>query len=485
MLEHLEARNIKVGVLDFGDGRDYLQASLDPVNRRFREALVARLEADGFEVVQGDTVIWQNDIAVRNGRRLAAAGVDVALFNFSVWAWPQYARVAAQFCPQPIVMFSTVNPKYPGLVGMLANSGSLDQAGIRFTKSFGDIEDPHVYGRLRSQIRAVAAIHRLRGLTYCLIGGRSLGIDTTVIDPAQWAKAFGIDVDHVDQFELVRRAEAELARGDRVGPALAYLKKKVGRIHWTAPDAPFRLTEDLLRRQLGLYYAALDLVEEFKYHFCGIKGQRELTEHFATADVAEAFLNDPYGPEAAAKPSIVCATEADSDAALTMQIFKHLTGRPALFADVRHYHRDLDVWDLCNSGEHATYFAAKSLDPEPNLALTEFRPQGFYFPAGGAAVYHIAAPGPVTLARLTRHDGRYRMTIVPAEFVDFGDRNHEIAAITQDNWPHAFARFQCGVETFVDNFHCNHIHGAYGDWVRELEITCWVAGIECHVLRER
>ena len=132
-------------------------------------------------MVPGDDVIWQNEIAVRNGRRMA--DVDAVVFNFSVWAWPQYARVAAQFCPQPIVMFSNVNPQYPGLVGMLANSGSLDQAGIPFTKSFGDIEDDVVFARLRSQIVAVAAARRLRGLTYCLIGGRSLGIDTTVIDP--------------------------------------------------------------------------------------------------------------------------------------------------------------------------------------------------------------------------------------------------------------------------------------------------------------
>ena len=481
-MEHLATRKIRVGVLDFGDGRSFLQAPLEPVNRQFREQLVRRLEADGFEVITGDAVIWQNDIAVRNGRRMAAEGADAVVFNFSVWAWPQYARVAAQFCPQPIVMFSNVNPQYPGLVGMLANSGSLDQAGIPFTKSFGDIADDGVFARLRSQIVAVAAARRLRGLTYCLIGGRSLGIDTTVVDPAQWMKQFGIDVDHVDQLELVRRAEIELKNGGRVPPALEYLKKAVGRIHWTAPDATFRLTEDLLRRQLAMYYAALDLIEEFKYDFCGIKGQRELTEHFATADVAEAFLNDPYGPDGKPKPSIVCSTEADSDAAVTMQIFKHLSGTPVLFADVRHYHADLGVWDLCNSGEHATYFAAKSLEAEANLARTEFRPQGFYFPAGGAAVYHIAAPGRVTLARLTRHDLRYVMTVVPAEFVDFGPRNHEIAAISQDNWPHAFARFDCPVDTFIGAFHCNHIHGVYGDWVAELESLCGILDIECRVL---
>lgn len=481
-LTHLAPRPLRVGLLDFGDGRHFLSRPLAPLQEAFRDTLATRLRADGIEVVTGDEVIWQNDIAVRNGKAMRAADVDVVVFNFSVWAWPQYARVAAQFCPQPIVMFSGVNPQYPGLVGMLANAGALAQAGFRFYKTFGDIADDQVHGTLKSRLLAIAAARRLRGLTYCLIGGRSLGIDTTVIDPAQWMAQFGIDVDHVDQLELVRRAEAELASGSRVAPAVAYLEQHVKQIHWTAPDAEFRLTRDLLGRQIAMYYAAIDLVGEFRYDLCGIKGQRELTEHFATADVAEAFLNDPYHPDGTPKPSIVCSTEADSDAALTMQIFKHLTGTPALFADVRHYHADLDVWDLCNSGEHATYFAGKSMDPAVNLALTEFKPQGFYFPAGGASVYHVAAPGRVTLARLTRERGRYRMVVVPAEFIDLGARAHEVAAISQDNWPHAFARFDCTPEAFIQAFNCNHIHGAYGDWVTELRTVCDVLDVECDVL---
>ncbi len=153
-----------------------------------------------------------------------------------------------------------------------------------------------------------------------------------------------------------------------------------------------------------------------------------------------------------------------------MQIFKHLTGEPALFADVRHYHADLGVWDLCNSGEHATFFAGRSLDPAVNLAKTEFRPQGFYFPAGGASVYRVAAPGRVTLARLTR-DRRPLRDARGAGGVRRlrrGAAITEIAAISQDNWPHAFAKFDCSIETFIQEFNCNHIHGACGDWVREL-----------------
>ncbi|MCX7716999.1 MAG: L-fucose/L-arabinose isomerase family protein [Candidatus Sumerlaeaceae bacterium] len=479
-------RGIRVGILSFGDGRSFLQEPLKEVNARFLQALAQRLQDDGFDVVTGSEVVWQNDIAVREGRRMAAEAVDAVIFNFSVWAWPQYARVAAQFCPQPILMFSNVNPQYPGLVGMLANAGSLDQVGIKFYKTFGDIADDAVLARVRTNLLAIAAANRLRGMTYALIGGRSLGIDTAVADPALWMEKFGIDVDHIDQMELVRRADNELvSKSSRIPAALEYLKKHLRKIHWTPPDAAMRLTEELLRRQLGMYYAARDLCAEFKYDFCGIKGQRELTEHYATADVAEAFLNDPYGPEGEPHEPIVCSTEADMDAALTMQVFKLLAATPVLFADVRHYHADLGVWDLCNSGEHATYFAAKSFDPVENLAKTEFRPEGFYFPAGGAAVYHIAAPGRVTLARLTRSGAtnRYRMAIVPGEFVTFGAaRDEELACSVQDNWPHAFAKFDCAPEDFINGFHCNHIHGVYGDWVEELIAFCDIKGIDWELL---
>jgi len=82
-----------------------------------------------------------------------------------------------------------------------------------------------------------------------------------------------------------------------------------------------RLTNqrDLLERQVRVYYALRELIDEWHLDFSGIKGQPELTNHFCTMDVAEAFLNDPYDWEGS-KPTHVCSTESDMDAALTMQI---------------------------------------------------------------------------------------------------------------------------------------------------------------------
>ena len=70
------------------------------------------------------------------------------------------------------------------------------------------------------------------------------------------------------------------------------------------------------------------------------------------------------------------------DAALTMKIFHLISDLPVLFADIRSYYPDINIWDFCNSGTHATYFAGKSKDPVENLKNVEFRPQGFYYPAG-------------------------------------------------------------------------------------------------------
>lgn len=477
---------IKIGVLTFGDGRSFLAKELFPMNSEFQKKVKNRLEKEGFQVIAPEETICSNELAVKYGRLIQSEHVSCVIFNYCIWAWPAYSRMVAQYCPKPIIMYANLNPGYPAMVGMQAGAGSLDQIGIPFYKIFGALEDDMIFNRVMSCIIGVSAFNLMKGLTYCNVGGRSLSIDTAIADPAIWMEKLGIDVDHVDQFELVRRTEEEIKNGNRIQKAIDYLKAHVKKIHWTGEDAEMKLTGTLMQRSVGMYYAMRDIIDEFKYDFCGIKGQRELTEHYSTSDIAEAFLNDYYGPEGEPHEPIVCATEADMDAALTMQVFKHITAKPVLFADIRSYYPDKDIWDLCNSGSHATYFAGASKDPVENLKHVEFRPEGFYYPAGGPSVYHIAKPGEVTLARLTRSGSstHYKMAVAHGEFVSFGDaENERIAAIEQDNWPHTFAKLDCSMEAFLQGINCNHIHGTYGNWVKELEIFCRSAGIEFSLIK--
>ncbi len=471
-------KKFKVGILTFSDGRKYIHEDLLATNQRYQSRLAEALEATGeVEVVVGTEIIWTPKIARREAQRLAAAGVEVTIFNYAIWAFPHLTGVASKFAPGPYLLFCNLHPSEPGMVAMLAAAGMMDQLGAPYKRQWGDIADPDVLRKVMAFIRAAGALAKLRGQTYGLFGGRPLGMLTAVANQDEWLSRFGIDVEHVEQYDIMRyAAEVDDAK---VEAAFAWLERHVGHIHYDGQH----LTPDKLKLQIRSYYALRRIIDEKELDFLGIKAHGDLTDHFVTVDVAEAFLNDPYDFDGPKEP-FIAATEADMDGALTMQILKHITGETVLFADVRHYDADDDVWYLANSGTHATFFAGRSKDPAVNLKHVSFFPEVSYYPAGGASVQHFAAAGEMTLARLARKNGKYWLAIVPAQFVEFPEAVARAkATTTTPEWPHAFARLAVTPDEFLASYPCNHTHGCYGDWVDELINVAHILGIEYKVYR--
>lgn len=466
----------KVGVITFSDGREFVHKDLLEMNRSFQDRLVRALEStQEIEVVTASEIVWKPSLAKNAGRELLKAEVEVTIFNYAIWCWPHLSVLASLYAPGPYLVYGQINPSYPGMVGLLAAAGALEQVGITPERVWGDPEDEKVIEKVMQFIRAGSAAARLKGERYGMFGGRPMGMYTASANGDQWLKLFGIDVEQIDQYELVVRAEKvskEITRKAR-----EWLEK-YSRVEYDGKQ----LTPEILERQLALYEAALDIIQEYELDFVGFKGQPEMTNNYATMDVVEAFLNDPYDWHGAKEP-IVAATETDMDGALTMEILKHIAQTPVLFADVRHYFQEENLLDLCNSGTHATYFAGKSFNPEENLKNVVFYPEDFYFPAGGAAVKHFAAPGRVTLARLARQDGEYVMTIVPGEFVQLSETEQKrLSEKVQVQWPHAYVRLDTDAETFLKYYPCNHTHGVYGDFIEELVQFCDIKGIDYQIL---
>lgn len=461
-----------VGVLTVSDGRRKVHDDVEAFGRGVEDRLVAALAAAGHEVVRAGATVWTNESAVAEARRIADARPDLAIVNIPVWAFPHFSMIAARELPGPLLLFSSVDPQYPGMVGMLAAGGGLDQIGRVHGRAWGDIADPRVLRRVDGWVRAGAAVRGLQGSTFGRIGGRPMGMYTAVANPDQWLARFGVDVEEIDQWELVRRAEAVDESRARAGRE--WLERHVAGVHYDGRQ----LTPELLERQVRSYHAMRELIEEWNLDFSGIKAQPELTNNFATMDVTEAFLNDPYDWEGPKEPH-VCATEADMDGALTMQILRRLSGTPVLFADVRHHHADLGIWDLCNSGQHATWLAARSDDPAENLRHVNLYPESFYFPAGGASVHHVAAAGDFTFARLTRLDSRYRMQVLRGTLERYSDEENE-RLMRQSNfeWPHAFARLDADAEEILSRYGSNHIHAIPGDHVEALRNVCRLLDVD-------
>lgn len=467
----------KVGLLTFSDGRKFAHDLQRATNLEFHNKFRARLQATGeYDVVAGEELVWHPEVAKREGRRLLEAGVEATVLNYAIWCFPHLTMIATEFAPGPYLMFSNLSPSSAGMVGMLAAAGGMDQVGRTHTRAQGDVGDAAVFARIERFLRAATSVSRLRGETFGLYGGRPMGMYTAVADAAQWKRDFGIDVEHVDQSEIIRRSE--LIDPARVEHAFAWLERMLGKnIHYDGK----KLTPELLKRQIRSYCACQEINRERAIDFFGVKAQPELTDHFTTEDLIDAFSNDPYDWDGPKEP-VVCATEADMDGALTMELFKHVTGDPVLFADVRHYDAADNFFDLCNSGAHATFFAGRSKRAEDNLPRVHFWPEVFYFPAGGASVMHFAQPGTVTLARLTRRNGKYWMAIVPAEFVQFDEaKNWAKAEATTKEWPHAFARLRVMADEFLGTYDSNHIHGVYGDWTEELVHIAKILKIDYHI----
>ena len=438
------------------------------------------------EIVVADEIVTGVRVAQQVGEQLRRAGVRSLIMCYNVWnfpflAWPLVNTVGRDV---PILSLSNNNGKFPGNVGLLATDGALRQAGVRTHRIVGQMDDEETQDKVVDWVRAAQALTCIRNEVYGLYGGHSMGMETGYWHLTPLLKSLGVTARQVDQLWLLKVMENEVDEAE-VEKGLDWLEELLGdRLLYDGN----MLTKDTLKTQLRLY-RAMNLVNEDKgFDFCGLKGQRELTEHVCLGDVAEMLMNDPYdwnGP----KEPVVCATEADSNAAVTMQLLKYLSGGlPTLFMDVRLYHPDRDLWDWCNSGNHASWYAAQSFEPEENFEKITFHPAlEFYFKAGGASVEFDAAPGPMTFARLGIWDEKPYMVIAPGESVELSEEeSRRLKEQTDPTWPHVWAKLEGSFDEFLNAFPCNHAQGVPGDRVAELTILCEIAGIEPIVLgRER
>lgn len=461
----------RIGLVSISDGRGHVHARNAEFITTKQNALAESLTTAGHEVVRGSDIVATNEAATRVAREVAASDVDLTVFYYAVWSFPNFTMLAAEATRSPLALVASTDPTEPGLVGSLAAGGALDQIGRSHTRLAGAPDSAELIDAISAQATAAAAVSSLRGSTFGRFGGRPMGMNTAVANTDQWMRLFGIDVEEIDQHELVVRSEkADAAEAAR---ARQWLEKHTAGVHYDGG----KLTPELLERQLRSYIAIREIIAERAIDFSGIKAQPELTENFATMDVTEALLNDPYDWNGPKRPHI-CATEADMDGALTMQLLHRIADVPVLFADVRHYHPELDIWDLCNSGQHATWYAARSDDPAENLAQVTLYPEVFFFPAGGASVQHIAAPGEMTLARFTRLDGDYRLHLMRGEFQHFDTATTTgLVNASTPEWPHAFARIDTSAETFLTRFGSNHIHAVPGDHRATLRAAARMLGV--------
>lgn len=462
----------KVGLITFGDERAHEWEKL------FRGLTVPRhaaareyLASLPIELCASPEVARTKAEIDAQVDALLAAGVDAFVAHVPCWTAPNLVVRGVQRMDRPTALVSNKHPGTHGTVGLLGAGGALAQIGYPHLRIREDFETGRVGEKALPFFRAAAAVRRLRGEVFGLFGGRSLGIDTGTFDPMQWRELFGVDVEHIDQLEIIRRAEK---MEDAPAQAMvAWLGDNVASVGYNDQG----LTPARLSFQARCYLATKQIIEEKQLDFGAIKCMPELSTHFVPQCLSAALMPGPYDA-GGAKESFAFACESDGDGALTMQILKHVSGgKPTLFADLSYLNEDTRTIYLPNCGGMCSWYAGRSDNPADNLRHLELRPA--IRPGGGAITYFRAAAGRLTLARLYRQAGQYVLAILPGEAVEPTEAEYAafVEARGRHQLPTAFVRVNVDFERLINEFGSNHISGVAGDYARELEHVGRLLGI--------
>ncbi|NLG85370.1 MAG: hypothetical protein GX493_12370 [Firmicutes bacterium] len=458
----------KVALITLVDHRDEFYALRAPLAEA--EMVTVRTLLGGEVEIVLDVLVRKNEAARAAGHEARRTGADVLLLHTPIWAPPNLGLVTARIAGLPVGILANTSLATSGLPGLLSLAATLDQVGIPHRRFFGDLADQSFRGKVLAFCRAAATRSALVGNRLGLLGGFGVGLYSAGFDPGQWQRIFGVETVHQDQMEIVRRAE-EVPEAE-VDRFVQWLVRRVGRIELGAPT----LTPAHLARQIRSYLATRALANEMGYDFLALKCQPELSDGYALQCLNVALLNDPYDADGL-KPPLPCSCEADADGALTMRILNLLSGgAPTALLDVRGFLPKEGILVLANCGAMATYFAGRSQRAEENLAKVHVLPHVFGR-AGGGTTQFVAAPGPITLARLCRRNGRYWMAVMAGEAVA---KPREDLRQSTYVWPHAFVKTRCDFAEFVAEYGANHFLTVAGDWRDELSDFCRLLELDYH-----
>ena len=208
----------------------------------------------------------------------------------------------------------------PGAVYLAAVLAAHAQKGVPAFGIYGrdvqDADDTTIPGDVRDKIlafvRAAVAAATMKDTSYLAMGGVSMGIGGSIVDPGFLESYLGMRYEMVDMTEFVRRIEEEIYDADE----LARAREWAAEFCRTGPDTnpePQQLSAErhagdwdyclkmaLIGRDLMVgnpRLAELGYGEEALGHnalAAGFQGQRQWTDHLPNGDLLETLLNTSF-----------------------------------------------------------------------------------------------------------------------------------------------------------------------------------------------
>jgi len=409
------------------------------------------------ECVVADTCIGGVAEAARAAEKFARQGVGVSITVTPCWCYGAETMDMDPYMPKAVWGFN--GTERPGAVYLASVLAAYAQKGLpafgiygRDVQDAGDTRIPaDVQEKLLQFARAGLACASLRGASYLAMGGMSMGIAGSIVDPRFLESWLGMRYEMVDMSEFSRRITEKIYDPDELTRALAWVKQncregpdrnaaklQLPRARKDA-DWEYVVKMTMIARDLMIgnpRLAELGFEEEALGHNAiayGFQGQRQWTDHLPNADFMETLLNTSFDWNGI-REAFVCATENDYLNGISMLLGHQLTGTAQIFSDVRTFWSpdavkrvtgkklsgpaEAGVIHLINSGSTTLdgtgrmsrdgapvmkpYWEVSADDAAACLDATHFCPANLeYFRGGGfSAEFETRGGMPVTMSRL-------------------------------------------------------------------------------------
>lgn len=456
----------KVGIRPTIDGRlGGVRESLEEQTMNQAKSVAQLIEeqlkypnGEPVECVIADTCIGGVAEAAMAADKFSSEGVEVSLTVTPCWCYGSETMDMDPLIPKAVWGFN--GTERPGAVYLAAVSAAHAQKGIPAYKIYGedvqDASDDRIPVDVREKIfrfvRSGLAVSIMRGKSYLSMGGTSMGIVGSTVDPNFFESYLGMRVEFCDMSEFNRRIDSDLFDSEELIRAKEYVSThfREGK-DYNAPDQqrPRALLDQEWETSIKMCLIARDLMvgnsalkqkgwgEEALGHHAiaaGFQGQRQWTDHMPNGDFMETVLNSSWDWNGKRAPYIL-ATENDALNGVCMLFGQLLTHSAQVFADLRTYwspdavervsgkklsgDAENGILHLINSGPAALDGTGEQVDTDGNPSMkpywdiseqevfacnqaTTWHPSiTEYFPGGGWSTRYKTKGGmPVTMTRL-------------------------------------------------------------------------------------
>lgn len=472
------------------------------------------------ECVIADACIGGISESTKADEKFEKEGVDVTLTVTPSWCYGSETMDMHSIRPKAIWGFN--GTERPGAVYLSAVLAAYNQKGLPVFGIYGkDVQDKDdteipedIEEKILQFVKAGLAVATMQGKSYLSIGGVSMGIAGSMVNPDFFEDYLAMRVEYVDMTEFIRGIEEEIYDKEEYQKAIKWVKKYCKEGPDNNPENIQKSREEknrdwemvvkmtIIARNLMIgnpKLAKLGFKEEALGHnaiAAGFQGQRHWTDHFPNGDFMETILNNSFDWNGIREPFIF-ATENDSLNAVSMLFGNLLTNTAQLFCDVRTYwspdavkrvagHKLSGISEngfihLINSGSASLdWTGEQNIDGKPAikpywditpeevekcLDSTLFRPAILeYFRGGGFSTNFLTKGGmPVTMSRINLIKGLGpALQIAEGYVVDIPkDINDILNKRTDPTWPTTwFVPNLTGKDVFKDVYSVMNSWGA-------------------------